>query len=36
MVALRFTGWISSLVGGSEVGDGDSGDMMAAGCAVGA
>ena len=34
MVALRSTGWMSSLGGGSEVGGGDSGDMLAAGCAV--
>ena len=36
MVALRSTEWMSSLGGGSEVGGGDSGDMLAAGCAVGA
>ena len=36
MVALRSTELMSSLGGGSEVGGGDSGDMLAAGCAVGA
>ena len=34
MVALRSTDWMSLLGGGSEVGGGDSGDMLAAGCAV--
>ena len=35
MVALRSIGWLSSLGGGSEVGVGDWGEVVAAGCAGG-
>ena len=35
MVALRSIGWLSSLGGGSEVGVGDWGEVLAAGCAGG-
>ena len=35
MVALRSIGWLSSLGGGSEVGVGDWGGMLSAGCVDG-